>query len=182
MAAALVPEHDEGPALGIDEREVTPEREAKSIGNEETFERDLTDRKTMHRELLALCNKVGRRLRRHEVCGKTITLKVKFNDFKQVSRSITLQEPTCDHMLIFREICRLLTKTEAGKKPVRLLGISLANLSSGTATRQIPLFSKNGQAPQRRELDQALDHITEKFGSRAIRPGTLFDEEQFEDQ
>jgi len=165
-------------ALGLDERAVEPEREAKSIGNEETFETDLTHNKDMHRELLALCNKVGRRLRRHAVDGKTITLKVKYNDFKQITRSVTLHEPTCDHRQIYREICALLAKTDAGKKPVRLLGVSLANLSPATAARQIPLFANKNMVRKRRELDEALDYIAEKFGTSAVRPGTLVEEDE----
>lgn len=162
-------------ALGVDERQVTPERQIKSIGNEETFETDLTAIRTIQQEILALCNKVGKRLRDHNLAGKTVTLKMKYNDFKQITRSITLIEPTNDNKEIYQQSCQLLKKTEAGKKPVRLLGISLANLCTSESGKQLSLFSKKNTHQKRRNLHEAMDTISEKFGRTAIQPGTLAD-------
>lgn len=162
-------------ALGIDERQVTPERQVQSIGNEETFEKDLTALKTIQQEILALCNKVGKRLRSHNLAAKTVTLKLKYNDFKQITRSITIKEPTNDNKEIYQQSCKLLNNTEAGRKPVRLLGISLANLCTSGSAKQLPLFSKKTTPQKRHALHKAMDTISEKFGGNAIRPGTLID-------
>ena len=93
-------------ARGLDERPVVPEREAKSVGHEDTYEEDLVDRDRMRRELLSLATRVGARLRRYGLRGRTITLKVKFHDFKLVSRGTTLNEGTDDDLTIFRRAVR----------------------------------------------------------------------------
>jgi DNA polymerase-4 len=77
-------------AKGIDNRDVVPEREVKSIGNEETYAEDILDMEVIKKEILALAVKVARRLRNEHVKGKTITLKVKYKDFVQITRSVTL--------------------------------------------------------------------------------------------
>lgn len=165
-------------AQGIDEREVEPEQEAKSIGNEETFAKDLRDRQTIERELLALSTKVARRLRRHEVCGRTITLKVKYHDFKQITRSVTLPAAICDEGELYAAIKTLLIKTEAGRVPVRLLGVSVSSLASGEAGQQLSLFATAQKKSGRQQgLHTAVDRITGKYGQEAIKPATLLEEE-----
>jgi DNA polymerase-4 len=160
-------------AQGIDQREVELERKVKSVGHEETYPADIRDVAVARRELLALANKVGRRLRRHGLSGRTITLKVKYHDFVQITRSVTLLEAADDGRAIFRNCCGLLGKTEVGKKPVRLLGISLSQLSSSDGERQLSLFDEIGSPPKRERLNKALDTISEKYGDGAIVPGTL---------
>lgn len=163
-------------AHGIDDREVVTEQEAKSMGNEETFERDLREQKAINKELLALATRVGKRLRRHGLAGKTVTLKVKYSDFKQITRSVTLGEATSEDRQIFSSVCGLLEKTEAGRRPIRLIGISLSHLAPSQARRQLSLFN-NGQSPDedRRKLYEAIDTISGKYGNTAIMPGTLLD-------
>ncbi|MDH3393673.1 MAG: DNA polymerase IV [Desulfobulbaceae bacterium] len=158
-------------ALGIDPRPVNTNRSIQSIGHEETFTDDLTDRAALHRELLAMAVKVGRRLRDHGLRGRTVTIKVKYYDFKQITRSITLPETTDDQHTIYQTGSNLLSKTDAGFKPVRLLGITVANLSSRDAVQQQLLFAADNR--QRNQLNQAIDNITDKFDQDAIRPGTL---------
>lgn len=166
-------------AQGIDEREVEPEQEAKSIGNEETFEKDLRQRQVIERELLALSTKVARRLRRHGVCGRTITLKVKYHDFKQITRSVTLASATCDEGEIYAAIKTLLTKTEAGRIPVRLLGVSVSGLAAGDTGQQLSLFaSAQKKSGKQQGLHAAVDRITDKYGQTAITPATLLEEEK----
>ncbi|MBP2675061.1 MAG: polymerase, partial [Deltaproteobacteria bacterium] len=93
------------------------EREAKSVGREETYDRDLRERGAMRRELLSLSGSVAERLRRQGVRGKTVTLKVKYHDFVQVTRAITLADPTDDGGTIYRCAVELLAETEAGARP-----------------------------------------------------------------
>jgi DNA polymerase-4 len=170
-------------ANGIDDREVITEHETKSIGNEETFERDLREEKALRKELLALATRVGKRLRRHGLAGKTVTLKVKYADFKQITRSTTLSEATADDRKIFLHGCKLLTRTQAGQRPVRLIGISISNLTPAVSEKQLQLFNHaTAQADGRRKLYQALDAISGKYGSDAIVPGALLDEKREEEE
>ncbi|MCL7486723.1 MAG: DNA polymerase IV [Desulfobulbaceae bacterium] len=160
-------------ANGIDDRPVVPSREAKSIGHEETFSEDLTDLVVIRRELLELATRVGERLRRHERRGQTITIKIKFHDFSARTRSRTLAEPTSDTMEIFRQGWELLGKTEAGRKSVRLVGISVSNLSAPGSSHQQDLFGKTRQRERSRFLNEAVDRINQKFGGGTINPATL---------
>lgn len=173
---------------GIDDRPVVTERDAKSIGHEETFERDLRYRDTMRRELLALSGRVAERLRREGLRGKTVTLKVKYSDFVQVTRAITLADPTDDGGTVYRCALDLLSETEAGARPVRLLGVSLSRLEEakehvpGTRMQQMPLFGGPERAaraapppdPAKKDaLNRAVDRIREKFGPKGVVSGAL---------
>jgi len=157
---------------GIDEREVEIEDEVKSIGQEETFAEDVIDDEIAKREILSLSIKIGRRLRKEGVRGKTITLKVKYHDFVQITRSLTIVEPTDDGGEITKVCYLLLRKTEVGKRPIRLLGVALSQLTSLKA-KQLPLFSHHPGAQKTQRVNKALDTIQEKFGEGAILPGTL---------
>jgi len=162
-------------AQGIDEREVEPEHEVKSLGHEDTYSLDIADLEEARKQILSLATRVAKRLRSCGLAGKTVTLKVKYHDFVQITRSSTLGEPTDDSREIFQICCDLLGKTEVGRRPVRLLGISLSQLSDLDETKQLALFAAN-EPDKRRKLNRALDTISEKFGDRAIVPGTLLDD------
>jgi len=157
---------------GIDEREVETEGEVKSVGQEETFAEDVIDEEIAKREILFLTTKVGRRLRKEGLRGKTIILKVKYHDFAQITRSIRLSEPTDDGGEIAKHCYFLLKKTEAGTRPIRLLGISVSQLTSSIA-QQLSIFPQNPGAEKTTRLNKAMDAIQEKFGEGAILPGTL---------
>ncbi|HKI48548.1 MAG TPA: DNA polymerase IV, partial [Desulfobacteria bacterium] len=111
-------------SMGMDDRDVVPEHETKSVGNERTFMRDITRLEDARKALLALATQVGRRMRRKTMTGKTVSLKVKYHDFKQITRAKTLSGFTDDGLAIYTAACDLLQKTEVGRRPVRLLGIS----------------------------------------------------------
>ncbi len=160
-------------AWGEDSRAVEPVQEAKSLGREETYSSDITDRETAHREILALATRVARRLRRYGLSGRTVTLKVKYGDFKQITRSKTLSENTDDAQVI-REVCNELAgRTAIGRKGVRLLGISLSHLAFSGEDRQISLFNTEVVRQRRRDLNRALDALTDRFGEDAVRPAAL---------
>lgn len=158
---------------GIDDREVVPGRTIKSIGHEMTFPKDLLDREEIRKELLSLATRVSRRLRFGGFQGRTATLKVKYSDFVQVTRSVVLRQATDDGAEIFRVICRLLERTEAGKRPVRLLGIALSQLYEPEKEQQPSLFPSDMASPRKKELNRALDKIVERYGEEAVLPGTL---------
>jgi DNA polymerase-4 len=98
---------------------------------------------------------------------------VKYNDFRQVTRAATLPKPTDDGFEIYSVACRLLEKTEVGKRPVRLIGISLSQLSFLGAGEQLSLFNRDQSSQKRKELNNALDSILEKHGEKSVRPATL---------
>lgn len=164
-------------ALGIDCRAVQVERVAKSVGHEETFAQDLVDMTVIRRVLLALAVKVGQRLRRHGLMARTVILKTKYYDFIRNTRSLTLDTPTADEGVLYDAGCQLLTETQVGHKPLRLLGISATNLVDSCLARPLSLFEPDGgREEKRRKINQAVDRINQTFGQEAIRPATLLDD------
>jgi len=115
---------------GIDERPVQPHRLTKSLGAEDTFEQDLDTADEMLTELEQIAEKVTERLERNKLKGKTLTLKIKFNDFKQITRNQSFATPIADYFSIYAAAKELLLKAEMNGKSVRLLGISLSNFGN----------------------------------------------------
>jgi len=153
-------------ANGIDPREVEPDLEAKSIGAEETFDDDLEGEQLLpfiHEQAL----RVGARLRRASLKARSVHLKIKYADFRVVTRQETLDAPTDDSSEIFRVAARLLGKVEA--HPIRLTGVHAADLR--TPATQMGLFDR--ERKKREALNRSLDAIAEKFGSDAVLPGDL---------
>jgi len=112
-------------------------------------------------------------MRRYGVTGKTVTLKVKYADFVLATRSETLEHPTDDGAVIYETVCGLLEKTALGKKPVRLLGVSVSHLSHIATGLQLDLFRQDRTRDKRKKLNVTLDTLHEKFGAKSILPGTL---------
>lgn len=115
-------------ARGIDEREVTSERIWKSVSCEDTFQTDLVEFAGMENELVNLAERLSRRLKKHDFRGKTITLKVTFSDFRKITRSRTLEEFTNESSRLLAVATSLLHQGVPAGRPVRLLGIGVANL------------------------------------------------------
>lgn len=154
-------------ANGIDERRVVPDREAKSISHETTFAVDLDDREVLRAWVAELSEQVGWRLRRRELSGKTVQLKIRFADFQTVTRSKTLPAATCGTDEIWRTASELLENCLATPhKPIRLLGVGASNLE---VTRQVQktLFADD-EHEKHSQLDQATDQIRARFGSAAL--------------
>jgi DNA polymerase-4 len=114
---------------GIDERAVEPERETKSVGAEDTFAYDLTDIVEMNAELDKIVVSVKTRLERYNLKGRTITLKIKYSDFRQITRSRSLLQPVNDTETIVNTAKELLLATEPAGSKIRLLGISVSNFN-----------------------------------------------------
>ena len=163
-------------AMGIDERDVIPEHDVKSIGHEETFLQDIMSLDTAQKELLKLGGKVARRMRQKGLKGKTITLKVKYSDFIQITRSTTLPKSTDDGSEIYSVVCRLLKNTEVTKKPIRLLGVSVSQLSFLGSGIQLSLFDQDPVSQERQRLNTVLDSLYEKYGDKSVVPGTLIND------
>jgi DNA polymerase IV len=112
---------------GIDDRPVISYRELKSIGAETTFHEDYNDISIIKDALLKQCERVHNRLKKKNVKCKTITIKIKYSDFTQITRSRTLENPTGELDAIYNLSELLLEKTEAGSRKIRLVGISISN-------------------------------------------------------
>lgn len=161
-------------ARGEDDREVDPECEAKSISQEETFTPDLEDLGEMKKVLLEQAEQVGWELRKQELKGSTVTVKVRYPDFTLVTRSLTLSSPTDQGIEIYRTAMKLLPRTEALQRRARLLGVGISNLFHRDDPEQYRLFE-----PGRKKVEgsvQAMDRIWEKFGPEAIKRATLLGE------
>lgn len=129
---------------GIDDRPVRPHRETKSVGAEDTFAYDLTAADEMCSELQELALIVSRRLEKHDLKGRTVTVKIKYHDFRQITRSRSLTEPTADAETISGIAQELLLATDTDNVLVRLLGVTVSNFDEpgqdeGTA-QQLVLF------------------------------------------
>lgn len=158
-------------ARGEDGRAVRVDQPAKSFGAEATFAADLTSREALQRELLAQAEKVAGRLRRQGMEGRSVTLKVRYGDFETLTRRQTLAAPTANGLLLYRAGLCLLARTDAGRRPVRLLGISVGALEPA-ALKQADLFPD--QSSQRlADLDRALDRLQERFGAGQVRRASL---------
>ncbi len=116
-----------GIVRGIDDREVQPDRETKSLAAEDTFAYDLTDPAEMNVELDKIAATVCDRLQKYNLKGRTITVKIKYSDFKQITRSRSLAQPVNDVATIAANAKNLLLATDLTDKKIRLLGISLSN-------------------------------------------------------
>jgi len=112
---------------GIDDREVQPHRETKSISAEDTFPYDLKELDEMYEALDKIAAIVHDRLFRHGLKGRTITLKIKYHDFKQVTRSQSFSSGVSDLETITATAKKLMEATDLEDKKIRLLGISLSN-------------------------------------------------------
>jgi DNA polymerase-4 len=163
-------------AMGVDDRDVIPEHDVKSMGHEQTFLHDITSLGAAKKEILALGNKLARRMRHKGITGNTVTLKVKYHDFVQITWSATLPKPTDDGLEIYSTACRLLEKTQVTIKPIRLLGISLSHLNFMGIGTQLSLFDQGRSSQKRQRLNTALDSLYEKFGDQSVLPGTLLDD------
>jgi len=155
-------------AHGIDDRLVVPEREAKSISHETTFEQDIDDLEVLRAWLVDLTEQVGWRLRRYGLQGRTVHVKVRFADFSTITRSQTMPEPTDITHELWRVADEMLChRLPAGHLPVRLLGMGVGGLDD-TGLVQGFLFDQ-GERKKQAGLDAATDQIRERFGSSALR-------------
>ena len=127
-------------AKGDDPRQVEPDRPAKSASSENTYASDLTDVERMRAELAGMAGELARWLERHELLARTVTIKVRYADFRTVTRSHTLSQPTAEGARVAAWASELLERTEAGAKPVRLLGVGVHGLvqqkPAGTMQRE----------------------------------------------
>ncbi|MCE5336758.1 MAG: DNA polymerase IV [Desulfobacteraceae bacterium] len=157
-------------ALGKDDSPVEPHSEPKSISAEETFPADVSSTGELEKTLLAQAEEVGRELRGLGYTGRTVTLKIKFSDFKSLTRSRTLPEPFDATQVLFDVGRQLLLDLKLARR-VRLIGIGISNLSKGP--RQMTMAS--GQSGRDERLDRALDHLRSRFCDGILVRGRMLE-------
>ena len=168
-------------AQGIDDRAVTPNEPARSVGSEETFSYDLDSPAEIAREILRLSDRTAERLRAKNLCGRTVTLKVRFSNFSTITRSKTLGAEVDTTPAIYEVAGGLFAKLGQDRLRIRLLGVSVSGLSVGPPNRQLQLLAEGeiGSSGLHQRWDDAavaMDSIRKRFGSDAVGPATLLDQ------
>lgn len=157
-------------ARGIDSRDVESERTAKSVGNEVTFGRDTGDRELVLRFLRQLADHVARRLRAKRLAGRTVVLKLRYADFRTITRQVTLEESTDQTRDIFGAVRNLLLRVANDHDVYRLVGIHVTGVR-GEAARQLELRSTGDR--DKRLLETAMDRVRARFGDAVITHAAL---------
>jgi DNA polymerase-4 len=163
-------------AWGRDDRTVQTEVADASIGSETTFAVDSADPTFLTRQLLALTERTTRRAREAGVQGRTVSIKVRFEDFSTLTRSATLRSPTDSSRTVYRAAGELLAKVRAagsGGQRIRLLGVRLEGLLAASAVVEQLELGSDDPAPGWREAEGAVDRAVARFGSAAVRPAAL---------
>ena len=160
-------------AHGIDDRDVVPYEAPKSVGHEETFERDLDDEETILRELLALSGRVASRLRADGYRARTVTLKVRLATFTTLTRARTLPDATDVAADLYRVAAELYRALPGERRRIRLLGVQASGLVQGAA-EQLALL----RGERWGEVERAVDRIEARFGRGAAGPASLLDRDR----
>jgi DNA polymerase-4 len=160
-------------AAGNDHSQVTPYSQHKSVSSERTLAEDTRDKSLLKRYLLKQAEEVARHLRKSGCRGKTITIKLKHSDFKQITRSITIAAPTQSSKKIFQHAACLLDDYKTPKK-LRLIGVGVSNLISTEMPVQMDLFERrSNRGGDWTQVDRTVEDITKKFGRDAIKRATF---------
>lgn len=153
----------------IDERAVIPDRSAKSIGHEDTYEHDIAGTDALHRHLLSQATRVADRLVAQSLRARTIHLKIRDHRFVTETRQCTLAHATDDHREIHRAACRLLAAVETDGRRFRLTGVSVAGFEAPPTSVQLDLLAP-AAAPRGEAVQAVLSAVRERFGHQALFP------------
>jgi len=156
-------------ARGEDSRSVTPGRAVKSISSETTFSHDIDDLDQLKATLWRQCERVARRLRKKNLAGKTVTLKLKSSNFQILTRQRQLEDPTQLARVMF-DACEIMLRAEVGRgRRYRLLGVGAGQLVADTEADPPDLF--NPVAQRAAKLEHVLDDLHDRFGEGALQSG-----------
>lgn len=161
---------------GIDPRRVHTRAEEKSVGHEMTFETNITDPTVIRAELLRMSNMVAVRLRKANLVGRTVVLKLRFGDFTTVTRSRTIAEPTDLGRKIYEEVREIYEALGKQDAPIRLVGVRAEQLQD-TASAQFGLWD---ESEGWREAEDVMDAASAKFGRGAVKPARLLGHNGYE--
>ncbi|MGE5593438.1 MAG: DNA polymerase IV [Betaproteobacteria bacterium] len=165
-------------ANGVDNSPVDPgiSERPKSLGREITLAEDCGDEEILARHLLSLADQVARRLRKHDLVARTVTLKLRYSDFITITRSRTLSGFTYYDQDIYTASIELLRDNWTRSRKVRLIGVSASGLAaSSDYTCQLALFEPPARGERRKSLVSALDRVRDRFGEEAITRASLID-------
>jgi DNA polymerase IV len=154
-------------AKGIDDRPVVTEHETKSISQEVTFSKDVREDRILEQTIREQSSEVARQLRRNNLAGKTIKLKIRWPDFTTLTRQVTLNDPTDQDDVIVKNALGLLHTVRKPNQAVRLIGVGVSGL--GAPIRQLGLWDMDSERSRR--LQQAMDALNEKYGRDVIHKG-----------
>jgi DNA polymerase-4 len=158
-------------ARGEDTRPVVPDREAKSISHETTFHTDIDHEETLQAWMLELVENVARRMRRYDIVGRTVQIKIRYSDFETITRSCTISQPTNATQTLANTAAQLLRDNlEQIARGIRLLGMGVTQLKQSGWT-QLSLFDQ-AEKDRLRKIDQATDAIRDKFGNAGVMRGS----------
>ncbi len=162
-------------ARGIDDRPIVTERAAKSISQETTFAHNVTDRALLERTLREQASEIAQKLRRNELQGATVKLKIRWPDFTTPTRQLTLTHPTDEGEEIAEAALRLFQQIWTGEQAVRLIGVGVSGL--GSPPRQLSLWDAPTPPPpektaRQQRVQTALAAIQARFGLGAVRRGS----------
>jgi DNA polymerase IV len=158
---------------GLDVRDVVPYEAPKSVGHEETFDRDLDAEDEIVRELLALSGRVAARLREEGYRARTVTLKARLANFTTLTRSRTLLHPTDVGANLYRVVSELYRGLPGDRRRIRLLGVQGSGLSTAGAEQLALLHGERWG-----DVERALDRIERRFGRGAATQAALLDRER----
>jgi DNA polymerase-4 len=158
-----------GHSKGIDDRPITTEHETKSISQEITYSKDVRDDAVLQKTLREMSAEVGRQLRRNNLAGKTIKLKLRWPDFTTLTRQTTLTNPTDQDDEIERVALELLKAVRKPFQAVRLIGVGVTGL--GQPIRQLGLWDADSE--KERRLQDVVDELQEKYGRNVIKRGNM---------
>jgi DNA polymerase IV len=164
---------------GRDYRTITMDEPDKSIGAEETFLVDLDNHDEILRELLRMVERSSHRLRDRGLVTKTIAIKIRFADFTTISRSKTVPLPLSGVQECYEVVRTLYLALKLDRARIRLVGVSLENLSEGTGSPQQLLLGEREKGW--REATEAIDAATRRFGQGSVRPARLMENSEADD-
>ena len=160
---------------GKDETPVVPESLHKSVSSERTLPEDTNDVNLLRMHLLSQAEEVAKELRRLDTKARTITLKLKHSDFKQITRSVTLPRPTQSSKNIYEEAVKLLQAYKLTRK-IRLVGVGTSGFLSTAVPVQMDLFAdKKEKSASWEKVDRTVDTIAKRFGKGVIHRASLHD-------
>ena len=156
-------------ANGIDDRRVEPVRESKSVGRETTFPQDICEQYLLETILFTLADDVCHTLRISGLKGKTVSIKIRYPDFRSITRAVTLEQYTSSFEPVFAAVQDLMQHNYKGGTAVRLIGVTVSNLKKDDQiVEQQELFQNATAQNRQNELNKVMDKINEKYGGNTV--------------
>ena len=154
-------------AHGTDDRPIVTEYETKSISQETTFNVDIRDERSLERTIREQSKEVARQLRKNDLAGKTVKLKIRWPDFTTITRQLTLPTATDNDDEIIKAVLKLLRTVRKPNQAVRLIGVGVSGM--GAPVRQLSLWDAGNE--KSRKLQEVVDQLQDKYGKDVIRKG-----------